>query len=84
MGYLRPQTTKKLKKCSYRIPNCHYQYRDPEQIQLRLETRREARKFNKNFCVHYESVDTDLNWERYIYPSQQLHFTTMIGNLSSQ
>lgn len=74
MGYLRPQTTKKLKKCSYRIPNCHYQYRDPEQIQLRLETRREARKVNQNNFIHYQSVDTDLNWERYIYPSQQLHF----------
>jgi len=74
IGYLRPQATKKLKKCSYRIPNCHYQYRDPEQIQLRLATRREARKLNQSNFIHYQSVDTDLNWERYIMPSEELRY----------
>jgi glycosyltransferase involved in cell wall biosynthesis len=74
IGYLRPKATKKLKKGSYRIANCHYQYRDPEQIKLRLVTRQEARKVNQNNFIHYQSVDTDLNWERYIVPSEQLYY----------
>ncbi len=74
-GYLRPKASKKLKKCTYRIPNCHYQYRDPEQIHLRLVTRREVRKANQSVIfIHNQSVDTDLNWERYMVPSEQLHY----------
>ena len=72
-GFMRPQGAKKLKKCSYRIPNCHYQYRDPEQIQLRLKTRRDARANNKHNFIHYQSLDTDMNWQRYIVPSDQLN-----------
>lgn len=74
IGYLRPQGAKKLKKCSYRIPNCHYQYRDPEQIQLRLKTRRAARESNQHNFIHYQSIDTDMNWQRYIIPSHQLNY----------
>jgi hypothetical protein len=71
---MTPQGSRKLKKCSYKIPNCHYQYRDPEQIQLRLKTRRAARESNPNNFVHYQSLDTDMNWQRYIHPSQQLNY----------
>ena len=73
-GCMTPQGAKKLKKCSYRIPNCHYQYRDPEQIQLRLETRRAARESNQHNFIHYQSIDTDVNWQRYIIPSHQLNY----------
>lgn len=73
-GCMTPQGSKKLKKCSYRIPNCHYQYRDPEQIQLRLETRRAARESNQHNFIHYRSLDTDVNWQRYIAPSHQLNY----------
>ncbi|WP_404790623.1 glycosyltransferase family 2 protein [Altericista sp. CCNU0014] len=65
-GFMAPQGSRKLKKCSYKIPNCHYQYRDPEQIQLRLQTRRAARETNRHNFVHYQSLDTDMNWQRYI------------------
>jgi glycosyltransferase involved in cell wall biosynthesis len=73
-GFMAPQGSRKLKKCSYKIPNCHYQYRDPEQIQLRLKTRRSARETNQHNFVHYQSLDTDMNWQRYIAPSQQLNY----------
>jgi glycosyltransferase involved in cell wall biosynthesis len=73
-GYLRPHGTKKLKKCSYRIPNCHYQYRDPEQIQFRLITRLEARKVNPYNFFHYQPLDTNLDWQQYIVPSKQLNY----------
>lgn len=79
IGYLRPQGAKKLKKCSYRIPNCHYQYRDPEQIQLRLKTRRAAREINRHNFIHYQSLDTDMNWQRYITPSHQLNYNNNDG-----
>jgi glycosyltransferase involved in cell wall biosynthesis len=72
-GFIAPKGSKKLKKCSYRIPNCHYQYRDPEQIQLRLETRRAAREANQHNFIHYRSLDTDTNWQRYIESSQRLN-----------
>jgi glycosyltransferase involved in cell wall biosynthesis len=73
-GYMTPTGQKKLKKCSYRIPNCHYQYRDPEQIQLRLQTRRAARDVNPDNFIHYLSLDTDMNWERYIAASKDLNY----------
>jgi len=73
-GYMAPKGQKKLKKCSYKIPNCHYQYRDPEQIQLRLKTRRSARDVNPHNFIHYQSLDMDLNWQRYIVPSHQLNY----------
>jgi Glycosyl transferase family 2 len=73
-GFMTPQGTKKLKKCSYKIPNCHYQYRDPEQIKLRLKTRRAAREVNSYNFIHYQSLDLDMNWQRYIYPSHTLNY----------
>lgn len=63
----------KLKRCSYRLPNCHYQYRDPEQIQLRLETRRAARQANQSNFLHYSALDEEINWQRFIVPSHDLH-----------
>jgi glycosyltransferase involved in cell wall biosynthesis len=80
-GFMAPQGAKKLKKCSYRIPNCHYQYRDPEQIQLRLETRQAARASNQHNFIHYRSLDTDMNWQRYIIPSHQLNYYNNDGVL---
>ncbi|MEH2383905.1 MAG: glycosyltransferase family 2 protein [Nostoc sp.] len=75
IGYLRPlKGTKKPKKCSYRIPNCHYQYRDPEQIQQRLKTICAAREVNQHNFIHYQLLDMDLNWQRYIVPSHQLNY----------
>ncbi len=79
-GCMTPKGTKKLKKCSYRIPNCHYQYRDPEQMQLRLKTRRAARESNQHNFIHYQSLDTDMNWQRYIEPSRQLNYYNNDGN----
>ena len=79
-GCMTPQGSKKLKKCSYRIPNCHYQYRDPEQIKLRLTTRRAARESNHHNFIHYQSLDTDMNWQRYIAPSDQLNYYNNGGN----
>lgn len=73
-GIMAPRGLKKLKKCSYKLPNCHYQYRDPEQIQLRLQTRRAARDSNKHNFIHYQSLDTDIDWKRYIFPSHQLNY----------
>jgi glycosyltransferase involved in cell wall biosynthesis len=73
-GYMRPQGTKKFKKCSYRLPNCHYQYRDPEQIQFRLTTRLEARKANPEIFIHYQPLDTNLDWKQYIAPSERLNY----------
>jgi glycosyltransferase involved in cell wall biosynthesis len=73
-GYMRPQGSKRFKKCSYRIANCHYQYRDPEQIQLRLKTRREARKVNQANFIHYQPLDTNMDWKEYIVPSEQLNY----------
>ena len=73
-GCMIPRGLKKLKKCSYRLPNCHYQYRDPEQLQLRLKTRRAARESNKDNFIHYQSLDTDMDWQRYIMPSHQLNY----------
>jgi hypothetical protein len=70
-GFMRPQGIKKLKKCSYRLPNCHYQYRDPEQIQLRMQTWRAARESNLHNFIHYQ----------YIVPSQQLHYYNNDGEL---
>jgi glycosyltransferase involved in cell wall biosynthesis len=72
-GFIAPRGLKKLKKCSFRISNCHYQYRDPEQIQLRLKTRRAAREINQHNFIHYQSLDLDMNWQRYIVPSQKLN-----------
>ena len=73
-GCMTPKGSKKLKKSAYRIPNCHYQYRDPEQMQLRLKTRRAARESNQHNFIHYQSLDTDMNWQRYIEPSRQLNY----------
>jgi glycosyltransferase involved in cell wall biosynthesis len=80
-GHMKPRGSKKLKKCSYRLPNCHYQYRDPEQIQLRLKTRRAARESNQHNFIHYQSLDTDMNWERYIAPSHTLNYYNNDGVL---
>lgn len=79
-GFMRPQGAKKLKKCSYRLPNCHYQYRDPEQIQLRMQTRRAARETNPHNFIHYQALDFDMNWQQYIIPSQQLNYYSNDGN----
>lgn len=73
-GMMAPRGRRKLKKCSYKLPNCHYQYRDPEQIQLRLATRRAARESNAHNFIHYQSLDSDMNWQRYIFPSNQLSY----------
>jgi glycosyltransferase involved in cell wall biosynthesis len=73
-GYLRPQGVKKLKKCTYRLPNCHYQYRDPEQIQARIETRRAARKVNEFNFRHYQPLDTNMDWQQYIKSSEELNY----------
>lgn len=73
-GFMTPKGAKKLKKCSYKLPNCHYQYRDPEQMQMRLETRRAAREVNNHNFIHYRSLDNDMNWQRYIVPSQELNY----------
>jgi glycosyltransferase involved in cell wall biosynthesis len=80
-GHMKPRGLRKLKKCSYRLPNCHYQYRDPEQIKLRLQTRRVARDSNQHNFIHYQSLDTDMNWERYIAPSQTLNYYNNDGVL---
>ncbi|MDP2902551.1 MAG: glycosyltransferase family 2 protein [Methylovulum sp.] len=46
----------------------HYQYRSPEQIQLRINTRLENHKLSNNWGhIHYT------NWEDYIVPSKLLH-----------
>jgi glycosyltransferase involved in cell wall biosynthesis len=73
-GFMMPVTENKRKKCSYRIPNCHYQYRDPEQIQLRLETRRAARAANQSNFLHYKSLDEGIDWKKSIAPSSLLHY----------
>lgn len=73
-GFMAPKRSKKLKKCSYRIPNCHYQYRDPEQIQLRLETRRLARQSNQSNFIHYRALDTEVDWKCYIADSEGLNY----------
>ena len=73
-GYMMPVRSKKIRKSSYRIPNCHYQYRDPEQIQLRLETRRAARADNQNNFLHYKSLDEDIDWTKSVVPSEWLHY----------
>jgi len=73
-GYFRPIRTKILKKCSYRIPNKHYQYRDPEQIQLRLKTRLAARNANSSNFVHYQHLDDGVDWIKSIVPSSNLHY----------
>ena len=73
-GFMRPQGNQKLRKCSYRLPNCHYQYRDPEQIQLRMQTRRAARESNPHNFIHYQALDSDMDWQQYIVPSQQLNY----------
>ncbi len=75
-GYMMPknQGRRKLKVAPWRLANCHYQYRDPEQIQTRLLVRRKARIDNPNNFVHYKPLDTDTDWRRYIVPSEQLHY----------
>jgi glycosyltransferase involved in cell wall biosynthesis len=73
-GYQIPVGVKKHKKCSYKIPNCHYQYRDPEQIKLRLETRRTARMANQSSFLHYKSLDEGIDWTQSIVPSELLHY----------
>jgi glycosyltransferase involved in cell wall biosynthesis len=73
-GYMKPIGSKKRKKCSYKLSNRHYQYRDPEQIQLRLETRRAARNANPNNFIHYQSLDAGIDWKKSIVPSNELHY----------
>jgi glycosyltransferase involved in cell wall biosynthesis len=73
-GYMKPIGSKKRKKCSCKLPNRHYQYRDPEQIQLRLETRLAARGANPSNFIHYQSLDTGIDWEKSIVPSRALHY----------
>jgi glycosyltransferase involved in cell wall biosynthesis len=77
-GFMMPRQNNrlklKLKVSPQRLANCHYQYRDPDQIQTRLRIRRQARVDNPNNFVHYKSLDTDLDWRRYIIPSEQLHY----------
>lgn len=73
-GYMRPIGVGKRKKCSYRIPNRHYQYRDPEQIQLRLKTRLAARNANSNNFIHYQYLDDGVDWTKSIVPSSKLHY----------
>jgi glycosyltransferase involved in cell wall biosynthesis len=80
-GHMTPKRLKKLKKCSYKLPNCHYQYRDPEQMQLRFKTRQAARQTNQHNFIHYQSLDLDMNWERYIAPSQSLNYYNNDGVL---
>jgi glycosyltransferase involved in cell wall biosynthesis len=62
-----------LKKCSLRLANCHYQYRDPEQIRLRLETRVAARTANRANFLHYQKLDHGVDWLRYVVPVAGLH-----------
>jgi glycosyltransferase involved in cell wall biosynthesis len=73
-GYMKPIGARKQKKCSYRIPNRHYQYRDPEQIQLRLKTRLAARNANSSNFVHYHYLDDGVDWLKSIVPSSKLHY----------
>jgi glycosyltransferase involved in cell wall biosynthesis len=75
-GYIMPIPIghEKWRKCSYKIPNCHYQYRDPEQIQLRLENRRAARAVNQNNFLHYQSLDRGFDWTKSIVSSTFLHY----------
>jgi glycosyltransferase involved in cell wall biosynthesis len=73
-GYMMPIGGKKRKKCSYKISNCHYQYRDPLQIQLRLETRQAARADNRSNFLHYKSLDKGIDWTQSIVPSASLHY----------
>ncbi|WP_404783994.1 glycosyltransferase family 2 protein [Altericista sp. CCNU0014] len=73
-GYMIPMRDKKLKKSSYKIPNRHYQYRDPEQIRLRLETRQAARSVNQNNFLHYKFLDEGVDWTKSIVPSEWLHY----------
>ncbi|AGY58644.1 glycosyltransferase family 2 protein [Gloeobacter kilaueensis] len=73
-GYIFPLWPAGRKKCSSKIPNRHYQYRDPEQIQLRLLTRQAARAANDANFVHYRSLDAGVNWMQSIVPSRQLHY----------
>ncbi|MBW4697970.1 MAG: glycosyltransferase family 2 protein [Aphanocapsa lilacina HA4352-LM1] len=70
-GYAMPP---KLKKCSRRIANCHYQYRDPEQMQLRLATRLAARAANRHNFQHYRDIDENFDWMRFVEPSANYHF----------
>jgi glycosyltransferase involved in cell wall biosynthesis len=78
-GYMRPIGARKRKKCSYRIPNRHYQYRDPEQIQLRLKTRLAARNDNSSNFVHYQYLDDGVDWTKSIVPSSRLHYYSNDG-----
>ena len=78
-GYMKPIGAKKLKKCSYRIPNRHYQYRDPDQIQLRLKTRLAARSANSSNFVHYQYLDDRVDWTKSIVPSSKLHYYSNDG-----
>jgi glycosyltransferase involved in cell wall biosynthesis len=74
-GYMMPTGgEKKRKRCSYKISNCHYQYRDPKQIKLRLETRRAARIANQSNFLHYKSLDEGIDWTQSIEPSTLLHY----------
>jgi glycosyltransferase involved in cell wall biosynthesis len=79
-GYMMPTGPKKRKKCSYKIPNRHYQYRDPEQIQLRLETRLSARSVNSNNFIHYRFLEDGIDWTKSITPSNQLHYYNNDGH----
>lgn len=63
-----------LKKCSARLPNGHYQYRDPEQMRLRLDTRKAARAANGANFVHYRSLDDGAGWQRFVVPDAGLHY----------
>ena len=78
-GFMRPQGARKLKKCTYRLPNCHYQYRDPEQIRLRMQTRKVAREINPKIFIHNQSLDSDMDWQQYIVPSQQMNYYNKDG-----
>jgi glycosyltransferase involved in cell wall biosynthesis len=73
-GYMVPMQDRKLKKSLYRIPNRHYQYRDPEQIRLRLETRQSARSENRNNFLHYKFLDEGIDWSKSVVPSAWLHY----------
>jgi glycosyltransferase involved in cell wall biosynthesis len=61
------------KACSQLIYNRHYQYRDPEQIQKRLDTRRGV---NKNTPERAFKHVLSQDWYDEIRPSKGLHYYT--------
>ena len=58
-----------------RIRLNHYQYRNPAQIQLRLDTRREAAARGWKHFAHSENND----WQEKITPEESLHFDAQDG-----